>query len=185
VAFVKTQTRRVVKLPEDALPHRTMVDPGNVPIFGPGPYVKAFHMEHGEELMYPRIRCPYGYPGGKLWVREAWKPCWTDGSGTEYKADERGCSGPWKPSIHMHRHRSRITLEIAAVRAERLQDISEADAKAEGVAAQSVALSPGITSYKASYIQLWDELNAERNGGQYAWAANPLVWVVTFRRVPA
>ncbi len=83
-----------------------------------------------------RIKCPYGQVGDTLWVKETWKPAWSDGSGTAYRADRTDgtpeAEGPWKPSIFMTRARSRITLEITDVRVEKLNAISEEDAKAEG-----------------------------------------------------
>ena len=72
----------------------------------------------------------------------------------------------------MPRHASRITLEVTGVRVERLQDISEADAIAEGV-----YTDPACPAYDA-YAQLWDEIN-----GLGSWEANPWVWVVGFHRI--
>lgn len=87
--------------------------------------------------------------------------------------------GWWKrPAIFMPRAASRITLEITSVRVERLQDISEADAKAEGVALKN---SPAafLTSYVRGFRDLWESIN-----GPGSWAANPWVWRVEFRRLP-
>lgn len=84
------------------------------------------------------------------------------------------------PSIHMPRWASRITLEVTAVRVERLQDISEADAMAEGIDKESLA------SYKRAgvdrpagfaYREIWESIN-----GPYSWDATPWVWVIEFRR---
>lgn len=86
---------------------------------------------------------------------------------------------PWRPSIFMPRWASRILLEIAAVRVERVQDISEADAKAEGVGTLVAFTEPCRAGYKC----LWDSINAERDGGIYAWAKNPHVWVLEFRKL--
>ena len=82
------------------------------------------------------INCPYGKPGDVLWVRETWAS--DDGRSFWYRADGETYNAglPWKPSIHMPRLATRITLEIESVRVERLQDISEEDAKAEGLFAQ-------------------------------------------------
>jgi len=81
------------------------------------------------------------------------------------------------PSIHMPRWASRITLEVTGVRVERLQDISEADAMAEG-APWAACGSPQEGSQKAGYARLWESIN-----GPGSWDANPWVWVVEFKRV--
>jgi hypothetical protein len=103
----------------------------------------------------------------------------------------------WTPSIHMPRWASRITLEILSVRIERLQKITEADAKVEGVMGLSTELmqdaarrvasegSAGAPSYQVGPIdyfrQLWDRLYGKKPG--CAWADSPYVWVISFRRV--
>ncbi|MFW2971995.1 hypothetical protein ACN6UB_16180 [Serratia marcescens] len=85
--------------------------------------------------------------------------------------------GAWRPSIHMPRWASRITLEITAVRVERLNDISEEDAKAEGVKA---GVSPGHEHmmHQVAFSELWQSIY-----GAESWSANPWVWVIEFRRV--
>lgn len=83
--------------------------------------------------------CPYGAPGDRLWARETWRQ--GDGGSAYFRADEEwnaeGGDGPagigWRPSIFMPRHFSRLTLEVTEVRVQRLQEISEADAEAEGI----------------------------------------------------
>lgn len=108
-----------------------------------------------------------------------------------------GIGGPWKPSIHMPRLASRITLEVTGVRVERLNDISEDDAKAEGIERVGGQTScnpwrnylkgkPGemtldCSSAVRSFQTLWSTIHAA--DGQNGWAANPWVWVVGFRRV--
>ena len=82
----------------------------------------------------------------------------------------------WKPSIHMPRSASRITLEVTGVRVERLQNISEADAIAEGVK-NSLHL-PGGRFARENFAHLWWTIN-----GDGSWEANPWVWVVEFKRV--
>jgi hypothetical protein len=145
----------------------------------------------------------YVPPASRLWVRESFAgpdhigdgDQGVRGFGMEYKADgaflahgdcgcEGRCSGvliahPWKPSIHMPRWASRITLEITVVRVERVQDISEADAYAEGVDPDWTG-SQGNCPYTAAFANLWHGLNAKRG---YGWDANPWVWVLTFKRV--
>lgn len=116
---------------------------------------------------------PYGYAGDRLWVREAWLRDRYDGS-TQYRASHPCPSAPkWKPSIHMPRDRCRLMLDVMDVELERLQDIAEDDAQAEGVDA------PTAGSYRAGYAVLWDSLNAKRG---YGWDTNPWVWVITFDR---
>lgn len=97
---------------------------------------------------------------------------------------ERGDIG-WRPSIFMHRWASRIDLELTGVRAQRLQDISEADASAEGAKSMDIVtgrqtLDPNSRqgSYIAHYRHIWDSIN----GKTAPWASNPWVWVLTFNR---
>jgi len=111
--------------------------------------------------------CPYGVPGDRLWVKETFR----FGEGglarefVHYRADEDEppAPGQWKPSIFMPRHASRITLEVTAVRVQRVQDIDEVDAIAEGVAS------------RAEYARLWCDIN-----GATSWDENPFVWAVSF-----
>lgn len=134
--------------------------------------------------------CPYGVPGDRLWVREAWRTVpavdhlppreLTSAHRIWYEADapHQPGFGKLRPSMFMPRWVSRITLEITSVRVERLQEISEADAKAEGVAIKN---SPAafLTSYARGFRDLWESIN-----GPGSWDANPWVWVVEFRRLP-
>ncbi|WP_430434768.1 hypothetical protein [Methyloversatilis sp.] len=134
------------------------------------------------------VRCPYGQPGDRLWVREAFmhEPadyCWEASvsipcrpASTVYRADfhESQPGEGWKPSIHMPRSLSRILLEITAVRVERLQDISHDDACAEGIESQKGGAAACIERYR----DLWKSIN-----GPDSWDANPWVWVVEFKRV--
>lgn len=133
-------------------------------------------------------QCPYGQPGDRLWVREAWARTRIaqDASGTELTVYREGDSrtdygGPWKPGIHMFRRDSRITLEVTGVRVERLQDISEADAISEGLIRcgegwRGAELLPWFASPVGAYRSLWEQIN-----GPGSWDANPWVWVVTFK----
>ncbi|MDH0849190.1 hypothetical protein N5D66_14720 [Delftia tsuruhatensis] len=185
LAGTKTQTRRIAK------PVRHP-DLGNV--YAPG----ALVLEHEPQHVIDRC-CPYGRPGDRLWVREThmnwWKldPANPEGprifshvaafaaDGYELEPGER-----WIPSIHMLRAASRITLDIKAVRVERLQDISEEDAKAEGAPGYEEGLDAPPPdgdhewSYRASFQRLWEQIN-----GPGAWAKNPWVWVVEFERAQA
>jgi len=140
--------------------------------------------------------CPYGVPGDRLWVRETFVQGHPSDAGEVrydlplrywYRADgdldmwagEDGHAGdvPWRPSIHMPRAASRITLEITDVRVERLQAISEEDALAEGV--PFVQNDPFERTARREFQDLWDSLNAKRA----PWASNPWVWCLTFKRV--
>lgn len=156
------------------------------------------------DLNYVRDFCPYGKPGDLLWVREAFSGphCmeasegraavppkkWPHESALWYWADGDPSEGDWtrpRPSIHMPRFASRITLEIVSVRVERLNDISEADARVEGVMLyERGRLGPdaedSAVSYRQGYRWLWETIN-----GPGSWAANPWVWVVEFKRVEA
>lgn len=169
----KTQTRRRIKRQRD------MEFDINDPHFGP--YWLSYATDAEGEAA--RVRCPYGSPDDRLWVREGHA---LDGSQVFYRAGhaEAKSSGPrvdvrWRPSIFMPRWASRITLEITGVRVERLQGISEADAMAEGC--PLINPDPFIPGHGGSsatdwYSQLWEDIN-----GAGSWDANPWVWVVEFR----
>jgi len=87
----------------------------------------------------------------------------------------------------MPRWASRIQLRVTDVRIERVQDISEADAKAEGAEeAFEACAQGGVTlSYRYGFKLLWDEINGKprKDGTDISWAANPWVWVVEFERI--
>ncbi|HAT4999585.1 TPA: hypothetical protein I9761_003144 [Serratia marcescens] len=105
------------------------------------------------------------YPGKSfaMWCSDLWNG--EDGHG-------------WTPSIHMPRWASRITLEITAVRVERLNDISEEDAKTEGVAPSQHIITPPEALYRVGFLKLWQSIY-----GEESWAANPWVWVIEFKQV--
>lgn len=139
--------------------------------------------------------CPLGQVGDRLWVRETFVQGWTDENGdgepdqydedgnenpmkTFYRADGHiywevdgeWCNTPWKPSIHMPRWASRITLEITNVRVELLQDISTSDCIAEGI-----KYSPDVNPSQ-EFQELWDSIYKN-------WDLNPWVWVIEFKRI--
>ncbi|MFK4075161.1 hypothetical protein ACI2KX_15755 [Ectopseudomonas khazarica] len=154
------------------------------------------------------IKCPYGQPSERLWVRESTEADYDTHDAVtlaRYCADKApvlvtGCADPafngsvahWnyprdvRPSIHMKREQARILLEITAVRVERLQDISGDQAEAEGVDAamcrQFLETSPSRHECKEAVIHGFSGLWASINGSDN-WAANPWVWVVEFKRV--
>ncbi|MTI72564.1 MAG: hypothetical protein FH747_03045 [Stenotrophomonas sp.] len=129
------------------------------------------------------IPCPYGAPGDVLWVREAWgiiDDNTVEAGAAAYRATDPVALDKWRPSIHMPRWASRLTLEITDVRVERLQDISEEDARAEGARLElaevdSVRLG-AEASHRSGFQNLWKSIN-----GEESWAANPWVWVVEFQ----
>ena len=145
------------------------------------------------------IVCPYGQPGDRLWVRETFGlqvRHYGGGTGEHIvyratnpnaiyckSAEGREYPVKWKPSIHMPRHSSRILLEITAVCVERLQDISRADIRAEGLQCPPELASDDVSPnyrdwYPAAWRELWESIN-----GADSWTVNPWVWVVEFKRV--
>jgi hypothetical protein len=126
--------------------------------------------------------CPYGKIGDRLWVRENFIKLndesliyrvdrmmkWPDGSWHQAAKDFKF---KWKPSIHMPRYASRITLEITDVRVELLKAISNDDARAEGIPIDSEAV---VWSYR----QIWEAIN-----GEGSWDKNPWVWAISFKMV--
>lgn len=133
--------------------------------------------------------CPHGGLKDHLYIRETWadpgffeKPL--------YRADFKkgqprnalgnqaigGFEFKWKPSIHMPKRFARIWLEIINVRVERIQDIMEEDARAEGIRPRWV----DSTAYQNGFRKLWDDLNAKRG---YGWDKNPWVWVIEFKKL--
>ncbi|AOP43740.1 morphogenetic protein [Edwardsiella piscicida] len=149
---------------------------------------------------YYREFCPFGAVGDRLWVREAYQGSLFDyeqmeaylednskfekqeyceyradgGSRPEYYDGDDNLRHGWRPSIHMPRWASRITLEITDVRVERLQDITEGDARSEGVTLSN----PRILSHRDEFRQLWGDIY-----GCDGWRSNPWVWVIAFKRV--
>lgn len=191
----KSQTRRVVK----RIPWRA----GANPWFSQArPFVNAGEWRiAGSEEMTAGFRCPYGRPGDRLWVRETFSgfiayerhgyPLREWGNKVWYWADGNPPRGDWtrpRPSIHMPRALSRITLEVTGVRMERLQAISEEDAVAEGASYHDGAgvghsgwrhdFGDVHSDARSSFARLWNDIN-----GAGSWSANPWVWVVSFKGV--
>lgn len=201
----KTQTRRALKLPGGGQPLPSDNRPWRQASDGLW-YAWADNTPVGYGL-----RCPYGSRGDRLWVKETWRsgPGHWDlmaprelperapiryevdgvvlgGSDGFRDASGRIATGRIRQSIFMRRWMSRITLEVMGVRVERLQDISEEDARAEGLtrlpsvdgsltwwgAAGASYLSP-----RRAFEALWASIN-----GAESWTANPWVWCVSFRQ---
>lgn len=186
----KTQTRRVVKYPV------SIKQKSNAGTFNHDPMVS-----HKGSWWKPAEWSPYGVPGDRLWVREAFSyllDCDGDTCGVhKYHAD---CANPentkyvfspfdgefsgvagntsWKTPLFMPRWASRLTLEIVNIRVEQLKNISETDAIAEGM--EVYPLKRATWSNRQSFALLWEDLNAKRG---YSWNSNPWVWVVEFKKV--
>jgi len=125
----------------------------------------------------------------------------TDGEnqGGGWTRDGKPIPPPWRSPLFMPRWASRITLEVGDIRVQRVQDISEEDAKAEGVpnvrewltsiAAEQPIIGTrktfGDYPYTASFAVKWDEINGDRDGGAYLWSKNPWIWVMSFRPINA
>lgn len=164
LAGTKTQTRRAIKLNDSGrafLGHRN------------------WHLEDPNATQ----ACPYGQSGDRLWVRETWRvaACYNatppqalnlGRRNIEFRAGERWLAEPergrWRSPLHMPRRACRLVLEIEDVRVQRVQDITETDAEAEGYEWLSV------------FAAEWSRLNGKRG---YPWTANPWVWAISFRRV--
>jgi hypothetical protein len=134
-------------------------------------------------------RCPYGRPGDHLWVRETFTPNYFDDGRTAYRADfdEAQLCGvveppKWTPCIYMRQSQSRITLAVTSIRVERLHDLTELDARAEGMPPAWLDESGGDVNaaapptYRQGFARGWNEINGKRA----PWKANPWLWVVGF-----
>lgn len=149
------------------------------------------------------VQCPYGQAGDLLWVRESWAPKSISeeppGDLAHYRASDEFACDKWKPSIHMKKEVARIWLEIVSVKVERLQEITEEDAIAEGVLfyddkilgrrykdyeADASAYGhpdhdyPTVGTARESFFTLWQSIN-----GEGSWNANPWVWVVEYKNL--
>ncbi|EGC4168853.1 hypothetical protein H9L56_004086 [Salmonella enterica] len=178
----KTQTRRPVKFP--------LIDKNM------GCELAGNELA-GELAAHNYWNSPYGKPGDRIWVRETFRvhSRATDVATLVYRASVRNswteqthrvpiavCDKPatpekWTPSIHMPRWASRILLEITDVRVERLRDLSEEDAKSEGITPPAGGVLPGW-EYRINFRDLWMDIY-----GTDSWEANPWVWVIEFKRV--
>jgi len=217
LAGIKTQTRRVLKARAEhgggggRAYDRAVVGPFRAADGAPLQYGATLHSGGGGDFC---VACPYGQPGHRLWVREAWATAGgklvadrADGRCGAWCGDSAGgwffnphgyvieanrehgpsfslakYGGRWKPSIHMPRWASRLTLEVTEVRVERVQAISEADAGEEGSFWRGThpEWDGDPDEHRKYFREAWDTLNAERGFG---WDANPWVWVIAFQVV--
>lgn len=173
LAGTKTQTRRLIKPQPIA--------------WAANPCFWLWRDDEPLTLRHILDRSPYGASGDRLWVRETWATLTGNGIRTVYRADgedprtgwddtpdDQRPAMRWRPSIFMPRSASRITLEVTEVRVQRLTEINEEDARAEGV-----DVPDGLTAVSA-FALLWNRINGERA----SWTSKPWVWVVSFRRLP-
>jgi hypothetical protein len=182
----KTQTRRAMKPQPERIPGMQ----GRMRWEKGGRFVAWTPGIHDGPVSYS----PYGEPGDKLWVREAWCRAEQDWEAV-YRADmadheiqeeakvRRQCpqlcrdyQNGWRASIFMPRWASRITLEVTGVRVQPLNDICRADIIEEGAPNPGGPQREG--AYHRWYRDLWESIN-----GAGSWALNPWVWVIEFRRV--
>ena len=208
----KTNTRRLLSVQQqkliadlvgDDLAHASFS-------FGKGHSGRGWYVadhEYPDEGSIFLGRCPFGEPSDRLWVRETWQHLNNTGQTASafeswqkspehcfYLADEsdpsnKPFSGRWRPSIHMPRWASRITLEVESVRVERLQDITDADAEAEGIRSwaesdDGMQMLHGLgiavpDRPRFLFELLWRDIN-----GPESWDLNPYIWAITFKRLP-
>jgi hypothetical protein len=197
----KTQTRRLVKWPRAACLH------GRSPLvertFKDGPkgaeYIHCAYSggDLGDDYQSTRVFSPYGEPGDRLWVRESWRHVgapseWTGPTDIRFAAsvnEAEWAISEWRPSSFMPRWASRLTLDVPRIRIERLQEITEEDAIAEGIqrnigrthfcgAPHRVHGYPRQhNTAREAYADLWDLIN----GARARWATNPWVWAIDFK----
>lgn len=171
-----------------------------------GSYLKC-DSPAGSTTVSSRVLCPYGAIGDRLYVKETWMELYDNGNDgltclppsgddqraalrrAKYRADgekPEGFAASWKSPRYMPRWASRITLEVTEVRVQRLQEISEEDAKAEGVeplscvAPDQPLISGGTAGEypcRLAFAVLWDTINGDRA----SWASNPFVWALSFK----
>lgn len=190
----KTVTRRIAKGVMDiseSCPDMKWETPGHM-------------FQSDEALIYHKA--PY-QPGDYIYVREkfCWCPCWDCGKDTEegccdstaerffnHEKGEYGCYGykasfadneepfdKWHPSIRMPKEAARIWLKVTDVRVERLQDISNCEAKREGVVAET---NNSGHAHRFNFMMLWNSTIKKSDIDRYGWDANPWVWVIEFER---
>lgn len=193
----KTQTRRTIKWKQTRFTEIGEREDGSK-------WPWSEDAEHACDFWHP---CPFGAVGDRIWVREAFRvhSRATDVATLVYKASERNswteqthrvpvavCNKPatpekWTPSLHMPRWASRILLEITGVRVERLNAISEEDARAEGIIdggclncgePEPCGCANPEPDATDAFAYLWQSIYGQEN-----WNADPWVWVIEFKRV--
>ena len=203
----KTETRRIVKPGNTEGPYNRknldilwnegkVGDPGSIwlPMKHPSDSWDDFDEGAAEAQFFSRIKS-----GDLLWVKETWAKnpsCYDGDPEFVYKAsfptgsvdnthDTLEPHGTWKPSIHIPRRASRITLKVVSVHAERLQDITDEGAIAEGIDPEEVHVwnmfndpDEPVWTNRSAYADLWERIN-----GEGSWALNPWVWVIRFERI--
>lgn len=202
LAGTKSQTRRLVKPQPPATGGNGGVLQGIVPSLLVANRGQMFDVRYALDNPMA-ISCQYGAPGDQLWVREAWRagamndldaprnlyarttPIHHEADGP---ANDRLGFGKYRSGRFMPRWASRITLEMTGVRVERLQGISEEDAKAEGAWGSDDSIVGKVAEHfgcdalsvhpSLAFRMLWEQIN-----GPDSWAANPWVWVVEFKRI--
>lgn len=186
----KTQTRRTKKLDLINECPVCWMYKGTTPTLNPDTHVFGRLNKDDKVIFHHKVKSSYGKPGDLLWVRETWLKLDRDHVITNqfsYKANgdaetedlrkdyiKSGRKYQWKPSIHMPKSAARIWLMIEDIRVERLQDISEKDARAEGV---KRGHWPFEESWgRSGFIDLWEYIN-----GHNSWHQNPWLWVIKYR----
>lgn len=194
----KTQTRRIVAVQPESNQFGMLRITDSTKRSDIGKCHWAESNATGTHTRSKLFSCPFGQPGDRLWVRETWSADFANYYPNDrvwYAADDdrrldievvdgvRGIFSPesdvhvpfrWRPSIHMPRWASRITLEITGVRVERLQNMSGEDAQSEGFAYEGSHVLGDIDEFSRVWTSIY---------GEESWQANPWVWVVEFKRV--
>ena len=195
----KTQTRRIIKpQPSAEAKEAGVIHSGNAGSNGIWAWLDHQDLMEAGFTNDKEFRCPYGVPGDHLYVREAhsirvepgrFGPgiAWYRASCPEWENDDRI---RWRPSIHMPRWASRITLVVTEVRVQRLHGISEADARAEGIlhvpghgdiTPEELLADPGHSNYlncRMGFREVWSDIH-----GPESWNMNPWVWAVSFEKL--
>lgn len=189
----KTQTRRIIKGIGFVGGRGTQDDPeswGFEDKYGDF-YTLAVHANSSRDF---KIQCPYGKIGDHLWVRENWCTLYEYNNlpprdipktaPIEYEStDKPMLYGKTRPNIFMCRWMSRFLLEITDIRVQRVQDISNEDAKAEGVhppAPHRCGKSGYGDCYPCAFMRIWNQINQTR---ETCWDFNPWVWAINFKRI--